>query len=145
MVDAVLHVVGTWMTRKVSNCRTDLQHILQAAIDLDSHFHEQCSHIYTSIAPAGYEQRHSFPLEEHWMEGKRDYHVAPNQLVGMVVSPALVRRGTANGDDYNQSLVLVKSRVIPQLFMAKSVRPREIQSQGGSGTVMRTLQKNRHG
>lgn len=145
MVIQVLHVLGEWMSKneKMSRheeaCRRDLAMILQAAIDFDSHIHEEWSRIFATAKPLGWERRYGFKFDDRSMTPGCDSSLANGELVGTVLSPALVRNGTPNGDYYSEvQEILVSSRVLPQGFWAKTQRPNNSQSGGG---VMRGVQK----
>jgi hypothetical protein len=146
LVDSLLHILRDWMTRDDRTCRMDLARIFQAAIDFDSHVHEQWALIYAVARPVGYEARHGFPFDNTMMVPSKDIQVAAGQPVGIVVSPALVREGTANGDSYERTQVLVPSRILPQGFSSSSQRPKNSQNRTGAGAVTsNVLQKNRMG
>jgi hypothetical protein len=145
MVTHVLHVLGEWMGRheKVLKneeaCRNDLMAIIQAAIDFDSHIHEEWSRIFITAKPVAWEYRYGFPFKDGSMKPASDYILFPGELVGAVVSPALVRNGTSSGDFYHEvQEILVPSRVLPQGFAAKTQKPRNSQS---GGAVMRGVQQ----
>lgn len=140
LVDRVLRVLGSWLTTDEVSCRRDLESIFQSAIDFDSHMNEQFSSMYALSTPVDYTVRHSFPFDNTLMEAtSKDIQMADSQPVGIVLSPALIRSGTANGDEYYNTWVLVKSRVLPQGFLSSSQRPKN--SKTRMGTVMGSVHK----
>jgi hypothetical protein len=141
MVSQVFHVVGDWKSKEenLSRCNSDLKAILQAAIDFDSHVHEEWSRIYATAKPFGWEHRYGFKFDDRAMAAGCDHTWVTGELVGTVLSPALVRSGTSNGDYYNEvQEILIPSRVLPQGFWAKTQKPNNSQSGGG---VMRVVQQ----
>jgi hypothetical protein len=143
MVDQILHVLGEWMSRneRMSRheeaCRRDVAMILQAAIDFDSHIHEEWSRIFATAKPFGSEDRYGFKFDDRSMIPGYTRALVNGELVGIVVSPALIRSGTPDGDHYNEvQEVLVSSRVLPQGFWAKTQKTNNSQSGGG---VMRGM------
>jgi hypothetical protein len=138
MVNQVLHALGEWMSKneKMSRheeaCRNDLAMVLQAAIDFDSHIHEEWSRIFATAKPFGWERRYGFKFDDRSMIPGCDCTLLNGDLVGTVVSPALVRSGSPNGDDYSKvQEILVSSRVLPQGFWAKTQKSNNSQSGGG--------------
>jgi len=79
--------------------------------------------VYPIAAPAGVAERHSFPFTSTTMESTNDINMSEGELVGLVVSPALVRKGTANGDRYDEVEFIAKSRVLPQGFLSSTQKP----------------------
>lgn len=148
MIKQVWHVLGEWTSNPEKNCRHDdpcsvnLKNILQAAVDFDSHIHEEWSHIFASASPVGFEYRYGFPFNDASMKPAGQYSLGPGELVGTVVSPALIRDGTSTGDSYNEvQEILVPSRVLPQGFSARTQKPRNTTT---GGVIMRGLhQRNR--
>jgi hypothetical protein len=141
MVSQVLHVVGEWRSNEenLSRCSNDLMTILQAVIDFDSHINEEWSRIFATAKPFGWEHRYGFKFDDRSMTTGCDYTMISGELVGTVVSPALVRNGTSNGDYFNEvQEILVPSRVLPQGFWAKTQKPYDSQSARG---VMRSVQQ----
>jgi hypothetical protein len=132
LVDRVMQVLRTWLTGNKEPCRYDMERIFRAAIDLDSHIHEQVSAIYASPMPFGYNVRHGFPFDNTFMEPvNNEISMTDGQLVGIVVSPSLIRSGTVNGDEYNKLSVLVKSRVMPQGFSSSNQKPKNSKMRTG--------------
>lgn len=125
MCSRVLTVLKDWLVKTENEwtCREELQKILELAIDLDTYIHEQWCQIYPVSRSNGFKDRHGFHFDNYWMEEHsiKNWQLAPNQLVGLLVSPALVRRGTATGDEYNRRTVLVKGRVLPQAFASSTM------------------------
>lgn len=145
MLVQVLHVLGAWMSknekmsRQEDACRRDLAMILQAAIDFDSYVHEEWSRIFATAVPPGAECRYGFKFDDKSMIPGSDSSLTNGELVGTVLSPALIRIGTTNGDYYGKVReVLVSSRVLPQGFWAKTQKPNNAQSGGG---VIRGMQQ----
>ncbi|PVH82253.1 hypothetical protein DL98DRAFT_653313 [Cadophora sp. DSE1049] len=135
----VLDVLRPWMTDDERTYIQDLESIIQSAIDFDSHMNEQWSFMYTASTPVGFESRHGFPFDSTFMEAaKIDLQISARESVGIVVSPALVRAGTQGGDDYDNKWILIKSRVMPQGFSARSQRSK-IGRTGGA--VTQSLQR----
>jgi hypothetical protein len=111
----------------IRGCETELRTIFRAAIDLDSHIHEQWSLIYPLGAPTGENIRFGFPFNPTTMEPfTTSDPLNPKDPVGMVISPALVRRGTSKGDQYGKHWVLVNSRVMPQRFLGNTTKPKTL-------------------
>lgn len=130
----VLDVLGPWITTDERTCKQDLESIIHSAIDFDSHMNEQWSCMYTASTPVGWDSRHGFPFDSTFMEAARiDLRISAREPVGIVISPALVRTGTQGGDNYDKKWILVKSRVMPQGFSARSQRPK-IGRTGGAVT-----------
>lgn len=118
-------MLGIWRTGDERDCARDLQRIIISAIDIDSHMNEQWSIMYATTGSLGDDKtaRHGFPFDSTLMEpASKDFHMMEKQLVGIVVSPALIRSGTANGDQYESTWVLAKSRVLPQGFTSSTLR-----------------------
>ncbi|KAF8853225.1 hypothetical protein BDZ45DRAFT_677833 [Acephala macrosclerotiorum] len=133
MVKQVWHVLGEWISKPEKNyrhddsCRADLRNILQAAVDFDSHIHEEWSHIFASASPIGFAHRYGFPFSDASMKPRGQYVPGPGELVGTVVSPALIRNGTSTGDGYNEvQEILVPSRVLLEGFSARTQKPRNV-------------------
>lgn len=102
-------------------CKKDLMEILQAAIDFDSYVHEQWSFIFVTAMPLDWDMRYGFVFHNQWMAPSSDDRPLKNgDLVGMVTSPALLRDGTFNGENYKERKLIVPSRVLPQGFAARS-------------------------
>jgi hypothetical protein len=119
MCDRVLSILRPWLSKTEDDwtCKADLKKIILHSVDLDAHMNEQWCLIFPQSKPYGTKQRHSFPFDKNWMEGlAKGSELAPNQLVGLVVSPALMRRGTETGDNYGEWTNIVPSRVVPQGF-----------------------------
>jgi hypothetical protein len=135
--DRVLKVLGPWCTSDEGTCKRDLRRIFRSVIDLDSHMNEQFSMMYAASVPHAsvlneHLGRHGFPFDSSKMEAiRKDIQMVDGQPVGIVVSPALVRSGTANGDDFYKICVLVKSKVMPQHFASSSLRPKHLKHRTG--------------
>ena len=111
----------------IQGCETGLRAIFRAAIDLDSHMHEQWSLIYPLGTPIGENKRFGFPFDPTTMEPfTTSDPLNHKDPVGMVISPALVRRGTSKGDQYGRHWVLVNSRVMPQRFLGNTTKPKTL-------------------
>ncbi|KAK0100416.1 hypothetical protein ONS96_007693 [Cadophora gregata f. sp. sojae] len=135
----VLDVLRPWMTADERTCLQDLESIIQSAIDFDSHMNEQWSSMYTASTPVGFESRHGFPFDGTFMEAaKIDLKMSAREPVGIIISPALVRAGTQGGDNYDNKWILVKSRVMPQDFSARSQRPKTGRT---GGAITQSLQR----
>jgi hypothetical protein len=140
LMDNVLRVLKPWLTTDERSCRLDLKRILQLAIDFDSHMNEQWSMMYATSMPLEYSVRHGFPFDNTLMETTtKEIQMANSQPVGIVVAPALLRFGTANGDEYDQTWVLVRSRVLPQGFWSSTQRPKN--SKTRKGMITESVQK----
>jgi hypothetical protein len=135
LVNRVLRVLQPWLTRgDDGSCRRDLCGIFQSAIDFDSQMNEQFSLMYAAPTPYDNKARHGFAFDSWGMEpASKDIQMADHQPVGIVVSPALIRSGTALGDGYDTVCILAKSRVMPQRFASSSQRPKN--SSKGTGMI----------
>ncbi|KAH7360994.1 hypothetical protein BKA65DRAFT_494415 [Rhexocercosporidium sp. MPI-PUGE-AT-0058] len=140
LVDRALDVLRPWMTSDNEHaCIEDLEAIIQLAIDFDSHMNEQWSFMYVGTKPLGFESRHGFPFDGEMMEPIRnEMQIFAGDPVGIIVSPALVRMGTANADNYHLQTILVRSKVIPQGFSARSQRSKISKT---AGLVTQSLQR----
>jgi len=137
LIDRVLDVLGIWRTGDERDCTRDLQRIIISAIDIDSHMNEQWSQMHVTTGSLGDDKtaRHGFPFNSTVMEvPSKDFQITENQLVGIVVSPALIRSGTANGDHYESTWVLAKSKVLPQGLQSRTLRSK-VSSRNRPGLV----------
>jgi len=120
-IDVLLHVTRAWLTSDDEpKCREDMIFIIRLAIEFDAYMHEQWAHFFTVANPTHVmtKKRHEFPFEGNFMVcASPDHQMQRPDQVGLVVSPALVRSGTLNGDNYSsEQVVLAKSRVLPYGF-----------------------------
>lgn len=140
LVHRVLRVLEPWLTSDEESCGRSLYRILQSAIDFDSQMNEQFSLMYAAPTPYKITARHGFEFNSWVMEAaSKDIQMADGEPVGIVVSPALIRSGTSNGDLYDKAWVLTKSRVMPQRFASSSQRPKN--SSKGIGMITGNVQR----
>lgn len=147
-IDAVLQVTRPWLTSNDERkCREDLFFILRWAIEFDAYMHEQWAHFFTATKPTheATKKRYEFPFDGNFMAcASRDYQMQRYDMISLVVSPALIRSGTSNGDDYGlEEVVLSKSRVLPQGFNPKDLQkkppPRQWISKSKDGSQPRNF------
>lgn len=123
----LLQVIGPWLTSDERKCREDLFYIFRSVVELDAYIHEQWARFFTVAIPKHEKttKRHDFPFDGSLMVcASPHYHMQRPELVGLVLSPALVRAGTPNGDDYHSEVVIAGSRVLPCGFHPKDVPPK---------------------
>lgn len=132
LVDEVFHVLGVWKSPgQDAACDNELKIILQAAIDFDSYVHEEWSNIFIAATPVGFDHPYGFKFNDHSMRPAGSRELESGEPVGTVISPALIRKGTSSGDQYNEvQEILVHSRVLSEGFSAKTQKPRNAQNGG---------------
>jgi hypothetical protein len=121
-------------------CGRDFKGILHSVIELDAYMHQQWAIFFSAANPTeamrlGYRimaplqlrgmRRRDFAFDSRTMAPARpQLQLQEFELVGLVVSPALMRMGTAEGRGFDQMEVLVPARVLPQGFTSRNLRPK---------------------
>jgi len=133
-IDVFLQVINPWLTSGERECREDLFFIFRSVVELDAYIHEQWARFFAVAKPRHEKttKRHDFPFDGHFMVcASPDHQMQRPDLVGLVLSPALVRAGTQNGDDYHSEVVIAGSRVLPCGFNPRDVQPKQQHRQWG--------------
>ncbi len=123
MTQRILSVLKPLMTsRDESRCESQLTSILLSVIELDAYIHDRWSGVYPHAGDPT--ARHGFKYDSRFMEAvDKTVPLEDGDLVGLVVSPALMRLGNETGDGFkNEPVNLIKSRVYPQRFFASTVK-----------------------
>ena len=113
VADAILEVVSAFANPKGQSFRNDVNNIVRKASDMDADFHKQRAEYFvrwmrdqTTGLPYGFKYN---PAHSESVNGYAAQNWEAEVHIG--VAPALLKHGTADGGNYNETMVLVKSQV----------------------------------
>ncbi|KAF2102978.1 hypothetical protein NA57DRAFT_71959 [Rhizodiscina lignyota] len=134
LVNSAIAPLKPWMSSGDEIlCTKTLQEIIHSGIELDSHMNEQWAMYHVEIARTQglWERRFGFPFDSRSMapvDGQAQ--IQDGDIIGLVLSPTLVREGNPNGENYETRVVLEKSRVLLEQRSSKGRKTGTSRSNG---------------
>ncbi|KAJ2894216.1 hypothetical protein MKZ38_007832 [Zalerion maritima] len=115
--------------RELPNLKSQLLEVVSEAIELDLMF-RQSKAAFSAHFCNPYYQYGSFspPLDENVMDCTNSENLANGSCktpqVDLIISPMLIKQGTSNGEKYNRESVLIKLKVLCDIYPAQQPNKR---------------------